>query len=272
MRCATVILTTVVSCFSICPLGARMQDAAEHPLARDDGSVLVPQWVRGLLSERHTFDSLSQDIDRVRKQPLYLRLSAASSLVDLMVDRNVVALHHYSPNGDHDLRLIAGRAAFAIDRLFPISVPTITRDTVPEDLARLAEAVRQQLDAYRLGVLAVVNEYQIGEDHARLAQTYQERIHEGIPEADRTFFFTTRGASDFRECLDAFFPIGKRLDDLEAIVGADARLEESIHDGNDTTNGVQVVAYYARDSRFAIAYRFLIHDGVIESVSISADE
>jgi hypothetical protein len=155
--------------------------------------------------------------------------------------------------GTDDLSLPAGRTKWALELLLRVKLPGIVdKDASPEYLKKLREQAHLAVEAYRQGIIASAADHEVSpEEFTRLKRRYKGRIPGG-PWADGAFGAWMLAMDHL---LLAWPPIGRKYEDLVAIIGAKGRDEE---------NGV---TYTFSGGPNAVRYRFIIQDGVIRSVT-----
>jgi hypothetical protein len=218
--------------------------------------------------------SVQQSANELARLPLYLKLSAAPEIIDALDDQRAVDTPDYQhASGTHDMRLVAGRAAFYVEKVLPITLPSITNATSQAMLKQIEESARTQYDAYRAGVMAAVKECRIGADIQALAQRYRDAIYADVLPEHHQYQFFPAGAQAFEEMLHDFFPIGKTLTDLEMIMGGKARAYEPALKARTSSDGVTgVFEYYYTDGMFGEHYFFLVECGFITAVNVVPSE
>jgi hypothetical protein len=212
-------------------------------------------------------DGLTRAVDRLRSAPVYLRMSALPDLLTMLQSSDTVEVYDYDPpDGGDDLRMLAGRAAWGLEAGMGIALPPVDAHQNADERARIVELARAQADAYVISVREMVKEYGIGDNPEALAARYKDALGARFKK-DHACFDDTAVAL-FDEMLHEFFPIGKKLDDLELIVGQPAA---SLVDGRRLETRPQVgtwTAEYRCDSGFSgVAYYLLIEGDVIQRVS-----
>jgi hypothetical protein len=212
--------------------------------------------------------------DSIDEWPLYQRLSLARFLVERVGDPSRSPLDHYERQpGEHDLSRVAGRAALMVERAIPIAIPTITPEMSQERLREVAASARRQYEAYRAGVLDTVAAYNIGSETEAIATRYREAIYVDIEPEQRRHGFWEAGRPQFEQMLHDFFPLGKRLTNLEAVMGAMAEAHEpelKARTSSAGATGVFEYSYHDKSIRFRTSYYFLVEDGVINAVSVNS--
>jgi len=238
--------------------------------------VPVPEIVRHL--ERYPTAEFAQSVDRFASEPLYYRLCLIDALVEKLTD--VSMWNGYNPeeaggqdiDSKHALALKAGRAAYVIEEVFDLEIPAIQDTTERSLLSAVQENVRRELASYSQGVMDTVDAYGIGTDIGRLRQEFGPRLAGSGENGD-----LTEGEHDsFRELLNRFFPIGKRLIDLEMIVGrrpfminSETKTLETRPESAEPTG----VFEYRFDSGYGgVLYYFEVKDGIIHDISRSTLE
>lgn len=158
--------------------------------------------------------------------------------------------------GSNDLRLVAGRATEALERLLGAELPKITPASSAEHAKRVHAEAAKLLRVYRSGLLTLAGEYKIGKPKEALKRTYEGKIEQKSQHKEEVF----RAACLLAKLLQEWFPLGKKLSDLEEIVGYKTlRASRSRH------------AIYEFDAgRSGYLFHFKLSGELIDSVSIGA--
>lgn len=220
-----------------------------------------------LAREMSHVDFKEQLRDFVR-EPLYLRLSATSDLLDLLRSEEACVTSDYvrSP-GAHELNMQAGRVATLLENAFGVRIPLITDRSTPMTRIQSFESAKLQIDAFRRGVNEVIAKHRVGMNYIDLSHQYQVSILAGSVE-DIEGWLHTDGANAMADMLEAWYPLGKRFEHLEVIVGRKARISSrSSRDESETR--VRDGRYtYQFDNGFAtVLYNFLVRQGVIIKIA-----
>ena len=228
---------------------------------------MVPGIVNGLQAESRVY-RLPRGIERLKAEPVYLQLSYAPYVIETLAsDQRVETLDYEWDPGTNDLRYVAARGAWVLESVFGIKVAPINASTVKADRDQATRLAQVQFDAYRAGIMRTVEQYAIGRDIEELAQKYQAKIQEGTEEHPSHGFFKPAGPH-LKRMLREFFPLGRKLSDLEYVIGRKAFAYEPDLRERDTSEGVTgVFEYRYSDGMFGRAYFFLVRDGIIEAVS-----
>ena len=203
---------------------------------------------------------IAEFVRRLEPAPTYMKLVFAEELANrLLIDKECpmseLAGHRYAyREGTHDLRRLPGRAAHALEHLLGVALPKVTPASSPADLKLLHGKAVRLLGAYRSGVMAMVRDYEIGKRADALTATYKGKVRPGA----RHWYESTLAMA---RLLADWFPIGKKLSDLEKIVGYKP-------DRRDRKQ----VSYWFETSTGGWAFHFTIEDGIITSVSIRGIE
>lgn len=250
-----------------CSLAIASQHSPEDPKERVGLGYLRPGIVSALQADSR-MARLDRETKQLKEQPEYLRLSYAPYLVELLTDRRQRETLYYEwAPGTHDLRLVAGRAAWVLQEVYRITIPPLDSKATAEICAGAQKAVQVQLQAIRTTTMALVEFEGVGHDVDALERKYQDKIQAQSPyEGSRRF--RRAAAKPLREMLNEFFPLGKKLTDLERIVGQRAYVYDPSLRVRETSEKVTgVFEYGCTDGMFGEAYFFLVRGGVIEAVS-----
>lgn len=224
---------------------------------------LTPMSVLGAQRARQVSHFESR-IQQVARMPSYVRLSDADYMINELLNDDVVEMDFYEwEPGTRDLRHVAVRAAWFVEELLGIELQMIDNQPTAAERTRAHEVARLQYDAYRRGVLDMVDAYRIGENRDMLVRGYQHLLAKDAYEESAWRF--RHGASEtFEAMLEAWFPIGKSFDDLEFIVGRRAaRVIDSLDVAPPDTN-VYVYGFGAGGPWKE--YYFFVADNVITHV------
>lgn len=211
------------------------------------------------------FQEQRQDFDQ---EPLYLRLSATSDLLDLLRSEEACETTDYvrSP-GAHELNMQAGRAASLLESAFGIRIPLITDRSTPKMRIQSFESATLQIDAFRRGVNEVIAKHKVGMNYLDLREKYQTQILAGSVE-DIEGWLHTDGYKVMTDMLDAWHPLGKRFDHLEVIVGRKASLVGNFPRDEKETLVRDGIYKYIFDNGFnAIGYFLHTEKGVIIKIA-----
>ncbi len=152
-------------------------------------------------------------------------------------------------SGTDDLSLSAGRAKWSVEVILGVKLPgTVGRNASPEYIKNLREAGRLAVEAYRQGIMARAADHQGSpKEFGSLKRKYQGKMLTGPwahqhPETEMDVF------------LLEWPPIGRRYEDLAAIIGAKGRQEKGR-------------VFYTFDlGPKELRYTFVLRDGIIRSV------
>ena len=218
--------------------------------------VLCPESV-GDLTHHRTAKGLSARIDKWMRAPSYLRLTMMELLLEEVLSQRRHDLVDYTyEQGGNDLGLIAGRATEALERLLGAELPKITPTSSAEHAKRVHAEAAKLLRVYRSGLLTLAGEYKIGKPKEVLRRAYDGKISP----TRRATKDVYRTACVLAKLLQEWFPIGKKMSDLEEIVGYKTlRASRSRH------------AIYEFDAgRSGYLFHFKLSGELIDSVSIGA--
>ena len=116
--------------------------------------------------------------------------------------------------------------------------------------------------------MAMVETYNIGDNSQQLADRYHESIYVGVKPEHRKHGFLGEGERAFKQMLHEFFPIGKKLSDLETIMGAKAKASDpSLSDRTSSARVTGVFEFYYTTGMFGQTFYFLVEDGIITAMN-----
>jgi hypothetical protein len=188
-------------------------------------------------------------IDWSKARP-YEKLAYAEGLLPSLSRLEEVEIRHYEwVKGTHDLRIVAGRAAYHLQEVLGLRLPAVTPEMTQQQAADLYHQALPVVKAYRTAVEDMSRQYGASKSVAELKAAFAGRIKPGVsPQKWRDHL------SAFEDLLGQWCPIGRKLADLVEIVGSPGEKEGNHH-------------IYSFDSGFfGVHYRFVVVDGVITSV------
>lgn len=202
------------------------------------------------------------------QEPLYLRLSATSDLLEILRSEEAcVTIDYVRSPGAHELNMQAGRAATLLENAFGVRIPLITDRSTPLTRKQSFESATLQINAFRRGVNEVITKHKVGTNYLDLRDQYQASILAGSVE-DIEGWLHTDGYKAMADMLDAWHPLGKRFDHLEVIVGRKARLTGNFPRDENETRVRDGIFEYIFDNGFnAIGYFFHVEKGVIIKIA-----
>lgn len=258
--------TTVFIGLILCSSALRASD--QDPERMPGYDYVLPGWYRGL-DTGPDITSLRRGADELDHVSLPIRLSVGFFLVKALGEDREVEMPGYSrAPGTHSLSRTAGRAAYFLEHAFPITLPTISETTSAGEIQLIQEAAERQYNAYRAGVMTMVETYKIGDNPQQLADQYRESIYVGVKPENHKYQFFGEGEPAFKQMLHEFFPIGKKLSDLETIMGAKARASDpSLRDRTSSARVTGVFKFYYTTGMFGESYFFLVEDGIITAMN-----
>jgi hypothetical protein len=211
-----------------CPVAA----AKDTPVLADDA---------GRLFNATRFSQVSEQPGRWKASPGYLKVTLLQALVARVGDSAKATWEKSDedPKG-YDFETVSGRAFWG---------SAVLTDYAPKDGKPLAdpEVAKKAIAAYcdALDAAATAKAYDVGKLKAKYAGKITPGIHHGGAKANDQMF----------ALLDEWWPLGKKLDDLEEIIG---------HKGEVKDGWVR----FTFDTGFAGgASFFAVEDGVIRQVT-----
>jgi hypothetical protein len=213
-------------------------------------SLVTISQIRSFLNRRTDVTSLQNDLTKWKGAPLYQRVALLDFLVGSLSDVGHVETINYEwKQGSNDKNHVAGRAAWALEEILGAKLMDVIPTSSDDDLSRIHGDAERLVSVYREGILTLASEYEVGGPPDELKASYAGKI--GLSAVG-----AIESAVAMGQLLEEWFPVGKKLDTLEAILGFQG-----------TRSGKQVEFRF--DSGFlGIAYHFIVVDGVIISVAI----
>ncbi|MDA1142439.1 MAG: hypothetical protein O3B01_28070 [Planctomycetota bacterium] len=196
--------------------------------------------------------SLRNRLHEYTKANPYQKLTACRSLIDRLGDkRKIDALNYVNSAADHDLAYVPGRTAWAIEILLGINLSKVTTNSSQNELDTVRKQAQQYLKAFESAMLSMETIYRIGfKESSMLSKKYGGRIVTGVSEkADES-------AQAMKALLDTWFPLGKKLSDLEKIIGRSP----------DWKSGKACFRF--DNGQDGIEFQFTVDEGVITAVSV----
>ena len=179
----------------------------------------------------------------------YQRAGLAEELVAHLQDKGSCPARGYQwKKGDNDRSLIAGRAKWAMEELLEVHLPDVDQSTETKDLATLQKNAQSLLDKRKADLVA--NQKEHDPRREELAEKYKGKINPGISAGAPGSVTAIQGL------LAEWPPIGRRIQDLAAIIGSQG---EKI-DGQ--------VSYKFDTGYGGFDYHFSVEQGTITSVKI----
>lgn len=260
------VLCTVLGC-SVARATLQESEQAEDVQAIQHLGQLSPPILDGLRRDSR-LKRLQTSVERLKKEPLYLRLSYAPYFVELLEDgQERETLYYEWEDGTHDLRIVAGRAGWLLQEVYDIEVVTIDSSTTAKARKQARDLARAQLDVYIACAMVQVELDSVGRNIDGLKAEYQAKFLRELPHENSTRFDMGAGKL-FAALFDDFFPLGKKLEDLERIVGRKAYAYESKLRNRESSEEVTGVFEYGYSDGFSgKVYYLLVRDGVIETMS-----
>lgn len=243
--------------------------SAQRRAAKEfEGQIWLEPDVVAIISADDVLSALEETRDRLKAEPLYLKLSYAPYLLERLKSTEKCETQEYERSpADHDLNCIAGRAAWILEGAFDIAIPAIEASSTQGERENSHRLAARQLDAFERGVTQAVQQYRVGDHKTALKHKYQRRILEGSPE-EHGPLFTIQAVHPMNAMLEEWFPLGKRLADLEAIIGRKAWSYHRKRRDDESSEHVSGVFEYKCDSGFhGTAYYLLVREGVIEAMN-----
>ena len=197
-------------------------------------------------------DRVDEVTRRGREAPVHAKLVLVEALVPLLGRGERVETRGYEwKEGTHDLSRLAGRAAHVFEAVVGVELPRVEPTSTEAHLNAIQERAAAVVAGYRAGIEAVAAEYDIGESTESLKTEYGGKIKLG--QSDQAY----ESALAMAGLLDRWFPIGKKAEDLETMVGSPNKPQ------------AEGLVYWFHTGYFGWQFLFVVKEGVIESVVIT---
>jgi hypothetical protein len=217
---------------------------------------------------------LRKMVEDLKEQPLYLRVSALPPLLEvLLVDEVVDAVGFERQLGQHDFDCVAGRAAWFLEEAYGFELPHRVRKESSDSQREFVHAfATRQADAYLRGVQDAVDRYTRDATTAAMQQKYGPLIRAGaINEGHARLSIKSQGP--MMRMLDEWYPIGRRLSELEKIAGAPAAPLDRRERGDvDNENRTGVFQYSFTNGMFGTVVFLQVEKGEIKAVNLTPIE
>lgn len=228
--------------------------AAEHKRVRvdSDARIFGKHSVYEFTHRPGDWESLKSKLEEWKIGQPYLKLSGAEFLLKYLAVEETCETPNYEwKEGTHDLRQVAGRAAWIFDELLDTRLPAVSPDSSKKELEAVTREASNCVEAYRKAMIDLASAYQVGGNIDDLAAKYNGKIKPGVT-GNKAEAYSKEMAS----LLAEFCPIGRKIEDLEKIIGSQGKKRDG-----------QV--YFVFDSGYGgTVYRFVIRDSVVISVRI----
>ena len=202
-------------------------------------------------------EKLDKKIEEWGACELYLRPAILEALAQGMSSDEKCETQGYTwEEGSHDLNQPAGRAAWAIEQLTGLKLTRVTPSSTVEEIAAVRKETGEVVKAYNAGIVAAFAAARHERSLEELKKDYHGKIKAGInpKEWEASWKLMTK-------LFDEWFPLGKKLSDLEEITGATG---EALPPGNWTGFGVN---YRFENGYSGMSVLLKVSDGVITSVA-----
>lgn len=230
-------------------LGANAAEVAREPSKQAYSLNEVNGFLRA-----PSLDKMKKDIQDWLAGPLYLKPALLEELAGHVTPSQKRETRDYSwEKGTHDMNQPAGRAAWAVESLTGIDLAKVTPTSSEAEIQKIRGQAEKLIEAYNAGILAMALEIKPEKPLDELKGIYHGKIKHGVPSNDFQESFKLMS-----ELLEQWFPLGKKLSELEDIIGSPGTEREK-------SGGVE---YRFKGGWNVILYRLKIDDGIIVSVAI----
>lgn len=160
-------------------------------------------------------------IGKARNYETYCKISLAETLIEKLSDNAPTHLiGHARVDNEQDLDMKAGCAARALEELLNFDLPKVcvskaNGDPLPKQLALIADEATRQLKVYRAGVAEALLKTE--PSIAEMKKKYENKI---TADPKHTAAEGQRSIEELAALFAAWCPIGKKLSDVETIVGS----------------------------------------------------
>lgn len=205
-----------------------------------------------------SYDALIDEAAQCRNGSSFLKWGTLDELLRHITSADPVPLWVLPAQRptDHDLQIVAGRAAWLIEQTTGSTLPTVSRESLGANRARIRSAAEQVVAAYKAGIMQAGQEYGTpsAERVRELTRLYLGQIKTGIWDKEALVY-----QERFERVLAEWFPLGKRYADLVTIVGPGETQDDEVE-------------YRFDDGITGNSYHLRLKDGVIVSVELRAGE
>ncbi len=204
--------TFLFSLFALVCVGVEVRGEDD---ALENGYLYFRTHTSGYLFWSKDAAKLQQIVETMRKKPLLYKVLAGPTFVNALTGDHPTPLDGFEwQEGKHDFNRYPGRAAWAMEELLGIKLPTVTPKTTKKELAEIQKEAERLLREHTKKIMKESGEGKVGRPTAEIKKLYHGKIvqsqdHEKSIAAGRVMAVM----------LDEWFPLGKKLSDLEEIVG-----------------------------------------------------
>jgi hypothetical protein len=225
---------------------------AEEPKREQAKNMCSVDEIRGFL-RKNTIDQINKTIQRWQKCPLYLKPAILEALAEYLTSVEICEIRDYSyEKNSHDLNCAAERAALAFEKLMGIELIKINQTISKDAQQNIRDEAEKLIKAYNAGIIAMSGEIKHEKSIDELTKSYIGKIKHKKQTNDYEKSFNLMS-----ELFLDWFPIGKKLSDLENIMGSIGIKRD---DGS--------VEYNFENGWAGVQYRLKTVSGIIVSVSI----
>jgi hypothetical protein len=185
-----------------------------------------------------------------KQAPTYQKYGLAEELIAHLQDKDSTPVRDYLwKKGENDRSLVSGRAKWGLEELLEVQLqPVVDLSSDTEEFAALQNNARALLNKRIAEIVSIQKD--LDPRREELAEKYNGKINPGISDG------APESITAMQMLLLEWPPIGKRVQDLEAIIS----FEGEKNDGQ--------VSYKFDTSYGGFEYRFTIEQGVITMVKI----
>ncbi|MEI6810292.1 MAG: hypothetical protein WCN95_16355 [bacterium] len=222
--------------------------AAVADVTNETNQIIVPASKVRQLLRANDLRECQKLVDLWKRALPYQKLGLAEELVSQLKNVGSSPLRGYdiSKDGGNDMTMVAGRAKWAFEQIMDVQLADLKRSTAIDSLVALQSNAVALVDARRSDLMSEGSK----EIKPGLAEKYKGKIIPGISEA------SSGNTAVMLDLLAEWQPIGKRFEDLAAIIGSRGR----------NTKDKDVVMYAFEDGSAGCAFQFSVKEGIITSV------
>lgn len=224
--------------------------AAVADVTNETNQIIIPVYEVRRLLRANDLRKCQKLVDRWKRALPYQKLDLADSLVSHLKNVDSCPLLGYdaSKDGGNNKTVVAGRAKWALEQIMDVQLEDVKRSTATNGLVVVQSNAVALVEARRRDLMTGGST----KTKPGLAEKYKGKIIPGTSEA------ALRTAVIMRDLLAEWQPIGKRFEDLAAIIGS----------RGTSTNVKDVVMYRFDEGLGGCAFYFSVKEGIITSVRV----
>jgi hypothetical protein len=229
--------------------------------------LLCADQVRAFLLRDSYPKTLKAELHDWKKAPPYQTVSAAEYLLPYVLEEKQLKTPEYRwREGTHDLDQVSGRAAWALDELLGIKLTRIVPGSTRNDQGQVYREAERAVQASYAWVVKFADDGKNEERVRTLKARYAGKIKPW-----NTGFNAPKHSRAMLEFLVEWCPLGKKLTDLQEIIGTPAKSVTDLHEiirGASGRKREEGHSYYFDTGRGGLRFLFQTKDGLIRAVYI----